>query len=335
MRGQPLTLYEREKIEFFLRAHESIRSIGRMLHRDHSDIVRELQRNTCRDGTYRAVKAHAYAEKRKRKRRRKKLETDEDLKLYVIERLVNDQRSPEQIEGTLKNGLEPRMKGKGISHETIYQFIYEGQGRFMGLYQHLRRKHKRRQRRYSRKYRENQPISFMTPIMYRPKEINEKQRFGDWESDTTICENKGGEALSVQYERSVQLARITKVPDKSAEATEGAVRDVIESMPRGAVQSITYDRGGEGGSHWKLRLEYGIDTYHCDAYCSWQKGGVENLNGLIRQYIPRGTDLSLLSHHDIYVIQEKLNNRPRKSLGYRTPNQCYEELINRGLQVVH
>lgn len=306
-----------------------------MLHRDHSDIVRELQRNTCRDGRYRAQEAHAYAEKRKRKRRRKKLEVDEDLKLYVIERLVNDQHSPEQIEGILKNGLEPRMKGKGISHETIYFFIYEGQGRLMGLYQHLRRKHKKRQKRYSRKHRENQPVSFMTPIMYRPKEINEKQRFGDWESDTTICENRGGEALSVQYERSVQLARITKVEDKGAEATDGAMRNIIESMPKGAVRSITYDRGGEGAYHWKLRLEYGVDTYHCDPYCSWQKGGVENLNGLIRQYIPRGTDLSLLSHHDIYVIQEKLNNRPRKSLGYRTPNECYEKLIKRGLQVVH
>lgn len=95
------------------------------------------------------------------------------------------------------------------------------------------------------------------------------------------------------------------------------------------------DRGGEGGNHWKLRLDYGIDTYHCDPYCSWQKGGVENLNGLIRQYIPRGTDLSLLSQHDIHVIQEKLNNRPRKSLGYKTPNQCYEVYVNRALQVVH
>jgi IS30 family transposase len=332
MRGHPLTRYEREKIEFFLRAHESVRSIGRMLHRDHAVIVRELRRNTCRDGRYRAEEAHAYAEARKHKRQKKKLETDEDLKQYVVHRLIDDQCSPEQIEGILKNGLSPRMKGKGVSHETIYRFIYEGQGRFMGLYQHLRRKRKKRQRRYARKPRGNQPVSFITPIQYRPEEINEKQRFGDWESDTTICEHKGGEAISVQYERSVQLARLTKVQDKTAESTECVWRELIEELP---VESITMDRGGEGGNHWRIRLEYGIDTYHCDPYCSWQKGGVENLNGLIRQYIPKGTDLSSLSHHDIHVIQEKLNNRPRKSLGYKTPNQCYEERVKRGLQVVH
>ncbi len=206
MRGQELTLYEREKIELCLRCHVSLRGIGRFLHRDHSDIVRELQRNTCPDGIYRAIKAQEYAEKRKKKKRKRKLETDEELRQYVVEQLMNEQRSPEQIEGKLQNGLEPRMKGKGVSHETIYQFIYEGRGRFMGLYQHLRRGRKKRQRRYARKQREKQPISFITPIQYRPKEIKEKKRFGDWESDTTVCEHQG-EALSAQYERSIQLCR--------------------------------------------------------------------------------------------------------------------------------
>ena len=332
MRGKELTLYEREKIEFYLRAHESIRGIGRYLHRDHSDIVRELDRNTCPDGIYQAKKAQEYAEKRKRRRRKRKLEVDEDLKQYVVERLIDDQFSPEQISAEIKKRLEPWMSGKGISHETIYQFIYEGQGRFLGLYQYLRRKRKKRQKRYSRKQRGNQPISFITPIQYRPEYINEKKEFGHWESDTTICENKGNEAISVQYERSIQLTRLTKICDRSAEATEGALRNTIESLP---VSSITFDRGTEGATHWKLRLEYGIDTYHCDAYSSWQKGGVENLNGLIRQYIPRGTDLSTISHHQIYVIQEKLNNRPRKSLGYKTPNECYAERIKQGLRVVH
>jgi IS30 family transposase len=323
-----MTLYEREKIQLHMRAHDSIRDIADTLHRDHSVIVRELQRNTCSDGVYRAIKAHEYAEDRRKKKRKWKLEEDEDLKRHVIERIMDDE-SPEQIAGRIKKRLEPKMIGKGISHETIYKFIYEGQGRFMGLYQHLRQGHKKRQRRYGRKYRGNQPISFITPIQYRPKEINEKKGFGHWESDTTVCENRG-EAVSVQYERSIQLARLTKVCDKSAAATEGALRDLIESLP---VSSITFDRGTEGGTHWKLRQDYGIDTYHCDPYSSWQKGGVENLNGLTRQYIPRGTDLSFVSHHQIYVIQEKLNNRPRKGLGYRTPNECLRELMASG--VVH
>ena len=329
MRGQLLTLYEREKIELYVRAHASLRDIGKMLHRDHSDISRELARNTGRDGIYRSDQAHEMALKRKAKRRKRKLEEDEELRRYVLKKMIDEQLSPEQIDGLIKKRLEPWMSGKGISHETIYTFIYEGQGRFLGLYQHLRRGRKKRQRRYARKHRGKQPISFITPIQYRPMEINEKKEFGHWESDTTICENKG-EAISVQYERSTQLCRLTKVADKSAEATERAHRNLIETL---SVKSLTLDRGSEGGNHYKLRLDYGIDTYHCDAYSSWQKGGVENLNGLIRQYLPRGTDLSQISHAQIYAIQEKLNNRPRKGLGYKTPNQCLEELTTS--RVVH
>ncbi len=221
------------------------------------------------------------------------------------------------------------MNGKGISHETIYTFIYEGQGRFLGLYQHLRRKHKKRQRRFARKHRGNKPIPFITPIQFRPMEINEKREFGHWESDTTVCENKG-EAISVQYERSTQLCRLTKVEDKGAEETAGAWRRLVEEF---TVKSLTMDRGSEGANHWKLRLDHGIETYHCDAYSSWQKGGVENLNGLIRQYLPRGIDLSEISHHQIYAIQEKLNNRPRKGLGYQSPNERLKEL--KASRVVH
>ncbi len=329
MRGQEITFYERQKIELHLRGKESIRGIGRMLHRDHSVIVRELDRNTCRDGTYYAAKAQEYEEKRKSKQRKRKLENDEELQRYILKRMIEEQLSPEQLSGEIKKRLEPWMNGKGISHETIYTFIYEGQGRFLGLYQHLRRGRKKRQRRFSRIHRGKQPISFITPIHYRPMEINEKKEFGHWESDTTVCENKG-EAVSVQYERSTQLCRLTKVSDKSAKATEDALRDLIETVP---VKSLTLDRGSEGGNHYKLRLDYGIETYHCDAYSSWQKGGVENLNGLIRQYLPRGINLSQISHHQIYVIQEKLNNRPRKGLGYRSPNQCLKELMASG--VVH
>jgi IS30 family transposase len=329
MRGQPLTLYEREKIELHLRGHDSLRDIAKMLHRDHSVIVRELERNTCRDGTYRASKAHEYTERRKGKQRKRKLEEDEDLKQYIVEQMAKEQWSPEQISGRLKKRLEPRMIGKGISHETIYQFIYEGQGRFMGLYQYLRRGRKRRQPRYHRKHRMNQPISFITPIQYRPEDINERREFGHWESDTTICEYRR-EAVSTQYERSIQLAHLTKLSDKGAEATEGAWKNLIEELP---VKSLTMDRGGENGSHRKLRLDYGIDTFHCDPCSSWQKGGNENLNGLVRQYLPRGIDLSQISDYQIYVIQEKLNNRPRKNLGYRSPNERLRELRASG--VVH
>lgn len=329
MRGTELTFYERQKIECFIRGKMSHRQIAIQLYRDHTVISREVDRNADPDGRYVAVHAEKRAEARKRRRRKNKLESDEDLRRFVIDRISEDQWSPEQISGRIKKRLVPSMNGKGVSHETIYTFIYEGQGRFLGLYQHLRRSHKKRQRRYARTHRNHQPISFITPIRYRTDEINEKRTFGHWESDTTVCEFRK-EAVSVQYERMIHLARLAKVPDKSAEATEETLRDLIGSLP---VKSITLDRGTEGGTHWKLRMDYGIETYHCDPYCSWQKGGVENLNGLVRQYLPRGVDLSMISHHDIYAIQEKLNDRPRKALGYRTPNECLQEL--RGSGVVH
>lgn len=329
MRGQPLTLYEREKLQVWMKSIASLRDIGRTLGRDHSVLVRELKRNTCPDGVYRAQKAHEYALKRLRKKRRRKLDTDERLRAYVVLRLTKDDWSPEQIARQLKKRPDSWMDGKGISHETIYTFIYEGQGRFLGLYQYLRYARKSRRPRYARKSRRNQPISFITPLAFRSREAIDRSAFGHWESDTTVCEHRGA-VLSVQYERSIQLCRLTKVEDKSALATEGVWRDLAEEF---SVKSLTMDRGSEGAHHWKLRLDYNVETYHCDPYCSWQKGGVENLNGLIRQYLPRGVDLDSISHHQIYAIQEKLNNRPRKSLGDKSPNQRLRELRQNG--VVH
>lgn len=336
MRGQPITMYEREKIEFYRRCGLSIRKISNELVRNHSVIVRELQNNTCRDGVYRAHKAHEYVQRRLKKKRKKKIESNERLQGYIVAKIRNKQWSPEQIAGRLKKHPDPEMKEKGVSHETIYQFIYKGEGRFLGLYQHLRTGRKQRQIRYSRKYRKtkgNKPIQYITPIRFREEKINNRTEFGHWESDTTICENKG-QALSVQYERTIQLANITKIQNKGAQETDGAIRNLIESSESNWVKSITFDRGSEGALHYNLRLDYNIDTYHCDPYKSYQKGGVEQINKLIRQYIPRGTKLEQLTDKAIYEIQEKLNNRPRKQLNYRTPNERAQE-IKESLEVVH
>ena len=113
--------------------------------------------------------------------------------------------------------------------------------------------------------------------------------------------------------------------------TTAAVVSTIESLPAELIKSVTYDRGTEGAFHWKLRLDYGIDTFHCDPYCSWQKGGVENVNGIIRRYLPIQTDLSQYSDNELMAIQEKINNRPRKILGWKTPNEAYREILNRTL----
>ena len=329
MRGQEVTYFERQRIEFYLKGKLSKRQIAKYLYRDHSVVVREIARNKGPDGKYRAEQANKRAEVRKNKIKKKKLDQDDALKNYVTSKLIQEY-SPNVIAGILKNRLEPLMIGKSISHEAIYQYIYEGQGRFMGLYQYLARKHKKRTRQRARKGRKDGQIQYTTPIKYRSKEINERSTFGHWESDTVECVQGN---LSVQIERKTRLLRVHKVNTKYAEETKNALIKTLESLPQASFQSITFDNGTEGAHHWKLRMEYGIETYFCKPYSSWQKGSVENVNGILRRYFPRNINLQELTDYDIYLIQEKINNRPRKILGYRSPNQVAKELI--GKEVVH
>lgn len=137
-------------------------------------------------------------------------------------------------------------------------------------------------------------------------------------------------ALSVQYERRTQITLITKVADRSAAETLRVLNEKIDSLPPDIWKSITFDNGGEAAQHTKLRKTYGLTTYFCDAYASWQKGGVENANGIIRRFLPRTTDLAMLTDDDIAKIEERLNNRPRKSLNYKTPNEVMNVYLQSG-----
>ncbi|MFH1048224.1 MAG: IS30 family transposase [Patescibacteria group bacterium] len=218
------------------------------------------------------------------------------------------------------------FKGSKISHESIYQYIYTSPyGNY--LYHYLRYKNApKRQKRYARKPQKSF-IPERISIHDRPEIINTRERFGDWESDSEIF-RKQKSALSVQHERKSLLVRLRKVADRGSEETLEALRATIESLPtKDLVKSITFDNGGEGAGHFKIRDEYGITTYFCDPYKSWQKGGVENSNGLIRQYLPRTANLDMMTEDMIYEIQEKLNDRPRKKLNYSTPNEVINSYV--------
>lgn len=316
---QRVTFYERQVIEAKLRQKRSHRHIARFLRRDRRVIDREVERNCGDYSPYTATTAQRIADQRERKRIRKKLERDPVLRAHVVAELRED-RSPEQIAGRLREqpALTP-LAGKRICAETVYQYIYVGAGRFEYLYPHLRRGRHRRHRQRART-----PKKVLIParisIHERPEEVAAKSRVGHWESDTAVCRKQQG-ALSVQYERKIQLLRLHKVADRSAEETTAALHDTVASLPQDLFRTMTFDNGGEGAGHGELRQAYGIATYFCDAYASWQKGGVENMNGLIRQYIPKDAALDAMTDADIRVIQEKLNNRPRKSLNYLTPNE--------------
>lgn len=246
------------------------------------------------------------------------MDKDKQLHNYVIEKL-KDGWSPEQIAGRLKHHSPPNLKTI-ISHEPIYQYIYRDGRDLDGkrLYKHLRRSQPSRQKRYSRKGKKMM-IPERVSIHLRPEEIDCKKTFGHWESDTLLCRQRKG--LSVQYERKSRLLRIHKLVNLKSETTNEAIIDTIDSQPLYLVKSITFDNGLENFRHSYLKEEFGIETYFCDPYKSWQKGGVENVNGLLRQYLPRETNLSEVTDEQIHQIQERLNDRPRKSLNYLTPNE--------------
>lgn len=316
-----LDLKERKRIEYYWRGKMSVRAIAKLLHRDHTVVARELRRNKDSRGRYDAIRAQNLADRRARITNKHKLTKDPILKQYVIHKLKSGW-SPEQIAGRLAATPPASLTGQTISYESIYRYIYDGEGRFEHLYPYLRKAKPKRYRRCGRKPRKT-PIPERISIHVRPPLVAAKQTFGHWESDT-VCFKKQKTALSVQYERKSQLVRVRKIKDRSAEETQRALTLTIESIPVPLCKTITFDNGGEAAHHTILKKMFGIETYFCDPFASWQKGGVENMNGLLRQYLPRDTDMSTMTDKQLHQIQESLNNRPRKQLNYLTPNEVIE-----------
>ena len=315
-----LTYYEREQIESFKRRNWPHRKIARELSRDHKCINDEVKRNSSPYLKYTAHSAQCAYELRKRFKYKRKLEKYENKELceHVIEKICKDW-SPEQISGHLKK-YDPLGNGKTISHESIYQYIYNGEGKYKQLFVHLRNKQYKRKPKQTRKIQTKIKIENRISIHERPEIVKEKNRIGDWEDDSMLF-SKQKTVLAVQHERSSLLCRIQKLPDKTAEEHENAVITSIESLPIELWKTITRDNGMENVKHCQTLEIFGIQSYFCDNYASWQKGGVENTNKLIRQYLPRKTNMSKISNDDIHFIQERLNNRPRKKLNYLTPNE--------------
>lgn len=325
-----LTHHERQRIELYLRLRLGIRTIGRRLGRDHSVISREARRNKGDRVRYSAVVAAAVVEKRRRRRKGRKLEKDPRLHDHVVRELKRG-LSPDVIAGCMKLQAVPGLKGKTVSSESIYRYIYDGEGRNEGLFHLLAHHRPCRKKRGSRKSRQNLLIPERISIHARPEEVMERTTFGHWESDTVIY-SKQRAVLSVQIERASRLLRFHRAPTKTAEDTEHAIRKSVESLPLGAFKTMTFDNGTEGARHAVIRDEYGILTYFCDAYASWQKGAVENVNRIIRKHLPKTKDLSVLSDREIHDIQETINDTPRKCLGYRTPNVAAAQYLR---EVVH
>lgn len=332
-----LTFPERQKIEFYLNFHRlSLRNIAKLIYRDHTVVIREIARHKPQFSPYSAELAQAAADRKAKITNSKKLDKCPELKAYVTARLLDDW-SPEQIAGRLKKHPPPELKEariKTLSMEPIYQYVYreaEEGGENVKLYKHLRRRQPHRLKWGQRKKRAVL-IPEKVSIHQREEAINSKKRYGDFEID--MLEGKRGKgAVSNHYERKMMLVILHKLPNKKAEETTEAIKKTCESLPPRFVQSMTYDNGSENAGHCEIRDEYEIKTYFCDPFKAWQKGGIENSNGLIRQYIPKGTDMETVTPNKLKFIQDRLNNRPRKSLNYLTPNEVLSSVIKQ--RVVH
>lgn len=313
-----LSYKDRLVIEAELRSGSGVREIARLLGRNHSVISRELA--PCKDQgflPYSARRAELRAERLARKTNKRKLDKNQKLRGYIVCKLVLDW-SPEQIVGRLRESPPKELRGINLVHETIYQFVYslERGSDDKLLYQHLRRRKPKRIKRYARKQSKFQ-IPDRISIHDRPILTG----FGHWESDTLF--GRKNQPVSVQYEKKSQLLRLHKLVNQSAQENREAIQDTLDLLPSGWSQTMTFDNGTENYQHNQLNLK----TYFCDPYCAWQKGGVENVNGLVRQYIPKRANLNQYTPKQIHDIQERINNRPRKNLNFKTPNEILAEVV--------
>lgn len=317
--GNKLTYYDRQQIALWHRVGLNAKRIAEKIGKDRTVIWRELKRNSGCYLPYDAGNAHYFAKRRARKTNKPILEKDSALHDYVVKKLEEDW-SPEQIAGRIKKHSPEQLANKKISHEAIYQYIYDKEP---WLYHKLRRAHPDRQLRCQRK-KQKAFIPEKVSIGLRPEHINNKSELGHFESDSMA--GKGYRyGLSVQYERSIHLARLGKIDNFTADETKEALKITVESLPDNFVKSITFDNGSENTKHTEVKVDYNLQTYFCDPYKAWQKGGVENIIGLVRQYYPKKTDLADVTNYEIYQVQELLNDRPRKSLDFKTPNELLIE----------
>lgn len=318
-----LNLQDRSILAAYLSDGISLRSISRKIGRSVGTISEEIKKNSP-DGTRENYDSHvADFKSRLRKWSANRTNPLKNPRVfdYAVLHLRNDQWSPEEISKRMEMDY-PHDSTMRISHELIYQFVNSPEGKELCLVQHLRRGKPRRLRR---KYKPigRQPKCFrnVKSIHDRPKRASNRQRFGDWENDTMKGSRKSPCAVSVQQERRSRVVRLTKMKNMSASQTRRSISLKLKAFPCKFRRSITFDRGTENTDYKKIERLLQLDAYFCDPYTSWQKGGVENVIGLIRQYVPKGTDISTVTPAQLQIIEDKLNNRPRKCLGWRTPNE--------------
>jgi IS30 family transposase len=319
-----LTEAERELIAQMHWEGKGPSEIAQALDRDKGTISRELARNASPGyRCYTPCQAQKRSEQRKlAARHNRPLLKNKKIQRYV-RRKLKSAWSPEVIAGRLKE----EMPGHSISPEAIYQFIYHldtpDREELISL---LCRAHrKRRIKGKGRKVRKTK-IPNRVPIAARPKAANGRKQFGHWEGDTLVS-RKSKTALHSMTERKTRILRLSKLKSKSAAETNRAVVRALKKLPAEAKRTLTLDNGTENAKHEELTATLGIKCYFADPYAAWQRGSNEQINGLIRRYLPKGTDFSKIDKEQIKKIERLINNRPRKCLGFKTPLEVARSFV--------
>jgi len=314
-----LTYEQRYAISVMLKAKYRQKQIAEAIDKDKSVVSREIARNCDkRNGNYDADLAERKYEKR-RDSKPKKVYFTAEIQEMVEDKLAK-KYSPEQIVGVAK-----KQGVACVSHERIYQHIWKDKRKKGNLYDHLRTKGKRYRKRGAAKDSRG-IIPDRVDISQRPKVVDDRERAGDLEIDTIIGKNHQGAILTVN-DRASGLLKMKKLEGKSAQQLAMATIELLEDM-KPFLNTITADNGREFAAHQTISKALEIDFYFARPYHSWERGANENLNGLIRQYIPKQTDFSTITDEYIKFVENELNNRPRKRHDFQTPNQIFNQLTN-------
>lgn len=311
-----LSLEERERLYAWEEAGLSLRRIALRLGRNVGTISRELRRHTRYGKPYLPCLAQRQAERWAKEQRYKAPLKCPAVFLYVRENL-REGLSPETIAGRLPLDLP----GYSIDDESIYRYVYGKSQRSMGLWQYLALHRKRRLKLNGRKVKQPGRIKEAVPISERPKEANLRLTFGHWESDNLEGKRSDQTSVSVTVERKTRLVRLRKLADHTAETKTIALVDQLKEETILGAKTLTLDRGVENSYHQSVTQRTGIEVYFCQPYHSWEKGTVENTIGRTRRFIPKGTSVDGIDEGYLNQLEIRLNNTPRKCLGFLTSNE--------------
>jgi IS30 family transposase len=325
VQGKEIVAEERETISRELAAGRSFRSIVRLLKRDHTVISGEVKRNGGRSA-YRAIPAQRQADENRARPKPRLLEKNTALHDAVNSGL-EQKWSPKQISKRLREDF-PDDDTMRVSHETIYESLYlQARGELRTQLKISLRQGRTRRVSRSRATVARGKIRDMINISERPVVAEDRAVPGFWEGDLII--GKGGKSqIATLVERASRFTMLVRIPyDRTAERVSALVAQKMEHLPEFLRNSVTWDQGKEMADHANFTIKTGIDVYFCDPHSPWQRGSNENTNGLLRQYFPKGTDLSSYTQSELDAVADELNNRPRQTLNWKKPTEVLNKFL--------